>query len=97
MLIFCNYKKIYIRPCQVNSQFIIRDIQKATWVGGHFLYFIVQLIALLEQSDCSIRVFQSEIPIMKFHAGVSKNMRVVTINCELTWPGLMYKIYVHYI
>ena len=34
--------------------------QKAMRAGGHFSYFIVQLIALSEQSDCSIRVFWSE-------------------------------------
>ena len=57
--------------------------------GGHFSYFIVQLIALLEQSDCSIRVFLSEIPIMKFYVGVFRSMRAVTINCESkSWPGL---------
>jgi len=25
---------------------------------------------------------------MKFHAGMFRSMRAVTINCELTWPGL---------
>jgi len=59
-------------------------------VGGHFSYFIIQLIALLEQSDCSISVFRSEIPIMKFHAGAFRSMRVVTINSESTWPGLSW-------
>ena len=62
--------------------------QKAMRAGGHFSYFMVQLIALLEQSDCSIRVFRSKIPIMKFHAGAFRSMWAVMINCESTWPGL---------
>jgi len=37
--------------------------------GGHFSYFIVQLIAQLEQSDCSIRVFQSKITIYETTCG----------------------------
>jgi len=60
--------------------------------GGHFSYFIVQLIALLEQSDCSVRVCRFEIPIMNFYAGVFRSMRAVTINYELTWPGLIYHL-----
>jgi len=27
---------------------------------------------------------------MKFHAGVIRSMRAVTINCESNWPGLIY-------
>ena len=61
--------------------------QKAMRAEGHFSYFI-QLITLLEQSDCSIRVFRSEIPFMKFHAGAFRSMWVMTITYELTWPGL---------
>ena len=61
--------------------------QKAMRAGGHISY-IVQLIALLEQSDCSIRVLRSKIPIMKFHAGAFRSMWAVMINRESTWPGL---------
>jgi len=78
-----------VRPGQVDSQFIVRDISKSHASGRS--YFVVQLIALLEQSDCSIiRIFQSKIPNMKFHAGAFRSMWVVMINCESSWPGLNF-------
>jgi len=64
-----------VRPGQVDSQFIVRDISKSHAGGSSFSYFIVQLIAVLEKSDCSIRVFRFEIPIMKFHAGALRSTR----------------------
>ena len=54
----------------IDSQCIVRDVSKNQEVTFIFHNVICMRFFHYSTADCSIRVFQSEIPIIKFHAGV---------------------------
>jgi len=77
---------IHIRPGQVNSQFIVTARMLLNTAAWNFIIGISDRNTLIEQSLCSNRVLWN----MKNDLPPAWLFEIsLTINCELTWHGLI--------